>query len=168
MIVDTMFDNYDFRLCSFAELQGRIPIYIKVDKNPDKKNNILMLFSDGVLVKMHHQQDCCESVWIEDICGDMDDLIGYPLIVAEEVSNKGTSQDCDQYCDDSVTWTYYKMDTVKGGVTIRWCGTSNGYYSESANTEVYVHDGWLTDVLNFCTIGFDASTFKCLFSTYVP
>jgi hypothetical protein len=31
----------------------------------------------------HHHQECCESVSIDDICGDLHDLEGSPLLQAE-------------------------------------------------------------------------------------
>jgi len=77
-----------------------------------------------------HQQDCCESVRIEDIVGDLSDLEGEPLLVAEEVSGE-TPADFEAY--ESYTWTFYKFATRKGYVDVRWLGESNGYYSESVD-----------------------------------
>lgn len=84
---------------------------------------------NGRKYRMYHRQDCCESVYIEDIIGDLDDLIGSTVTMAEEVTETG-SNDWDTY-----TWTFYKFATAKGYVTIRWYGTSNGYYSESVDIE---------------------------------
>jgi len=77
-----------------------------------------------------HQQDCCESVRIEDIVGDLSDLEGEPLLVAEEVNGE-TPADFEAY--ESYTWTFYKFATRKGYVDVRWLGESNGYYSESVD-----------------------------------
>jgi hypothetical protein len=74
-----------------------------------------------------HSQDCCEHVRIEDVVGDLEDLQGEPLLLAEEVSGETGPE--PEYAD-SYTWTYYKFATRKGYVDVRWLGESNGYYSE--------------------------------------
>ena len=111
--------------CNMDELFGKI--ISKIDRNDGNDGDeILFYLSNGAVYKQYHERDCCESVSIEDIDGNLDDLIGYPLLQAEESYNNTNKN------DDSETWTFYKFATIKGYVTIRWYGTSNGYYSESA------------------------------------
>ena len=79
-----------------------------------------------------HYQDCCESVVIDDIVGDLSDLVGEPLLIAEEVSGE-TPVEFDAMNHEMVEWTFYKFATRKGYVDVRWMGESNGYYSTSVN-----------------------------------
>lgn len=89
---------------------------------------------DGREFRLYHSQDCCESVSIEDVSGDVTDLIGSPIVMAEEISQTTNPEGVPvpEY-QDSFTWTFYKLATVKGYVDIRWYGESNGYYSESVD-----------------------------------
>ena len=92
---------------------------------------IVFRMMTGNLV-LEHQQDCCESVAVEDLEGDASDLIGQVLLHAEEVVNgkeTGQSGEVDDY-GESMTWTFYKFRTTGGDLWIRWLGESNGYYSE--------------------------------------
>lgn len=99
-------------------------LYQKINNFGDR---LVFHCTSGEVYEMFHQQDCCESVYIEDINGDLQDLIGNPILIADESIN------CDNpltYNCESWTWTFYKFATVKGYVDIRWYGSSNGYYSE--------------------------------------
>jgi hypothetical protein len=90
----------------------------------------------GRTFKLYHQQDCCESVLIEDICGDFSDLIDTPVLSAEESSDSTNPDGVKrEFQSDSYTWTFYRIVSVKGDVVIRWYGESNGYYSEAVNFE---------------------------------
>lgn len=101
----------------FSDILGKN--IIKIAKGYD---SLIFYTDNGIVYEQCHHQNCCESVAIEDITGDLDDLIGSPILVAEESSNDDTTTICGQ-------WTFYKLATNKGWVDIRWYGSSNGYYS---------------------------------------
>lgn len=93
-------------------------------------DEIRFFMEDGDEYLMYHEQDCCENVRVEDVIGDLKDLEGSPILVAEEVSGE-TPEDFEvNEWRESYTWTFYKFSTIKGSVTLRWLGESNGYYSE--------------------------------------
>lgn len=122
----------DYSSHRFDQLEGKTITGVIVDTD-DWDHFIYFLDSDDNVYVMYHDQDCCESVGVEDICGDIDDLIGSPVLVAEErCSYLGDDdfEDVNQYVE-SATWTFYTLRTIKGTVDIRWYGSSNGYYSES-------------------------------------
>lgn len=104
-----------------------IDIYLDADKI-----ELIFFTQDGLFFKMFHYYQCCETITIEDITGDLSDLIGSPILVAEKRTNHKDSHDFNGY-DGSCTWTFYELATIKGSVTIRWLGESNGYYSEEVD-----------------------------------
>lgn len=91
-----------------------------------------LLFNDGKVLRLWHYQDCCEHVELEDIDGDIQDLIGGTCNEAEVVSSGAF----DTEGGGDMQWTFYKFGTEKGSVSLRWCGSSNGYYSTSVNMEI--------------------------------
>jgi hypothetical protein len=114
----------------FADLKGKTLINAENIANRE----LIFTLDDGSKCKLYHDQKCCESVFIEDIIGDLDDIIGSPILMAEEVTGQDTPEDSKiDFQLDSFTWTFYKLATLKGYVTIRWYGESTGYYSERVN-----------------------------------
>ncbi len=103
-------------------------VLVSAEKVDDKE--IHFKTESGKHYLLYHEQDCCESVKVDDICGELSELVGSPRVQAEEISSEGTPAKDAEYPDDSSTWTFYRLASVKGTVVIRFYGTSNGYYSE--------------------------------------
>ena len=93
-------------------------------------NDTVTFENDTVRYTLYHSQDCCESVYVEEIIGDLEDLENLPLLIAREDTNAEDPGTCD---GESYTWTFYNFATYKGYVTIRFLGESNGYYSEGVD-----------------------------------
>jgi hypothetical protein len=107
--------------------------------NETENRKLIFHTKDGQIITMFHEQDCCEDVELHDINGDLRDLIGSPLVMAESVESDATGdkdEEDDGYHYESATWTFYKLGTNKGSVTLRWLGVSNGYYSESVSLQI--------------------------------
>jgi hypothetical protein len=102
-------------------------------KVENKGDELVFTTTDGKAFKLYHDQDCCESVSIESIVGDLSDLVGEPLLVAEESEGETPAGYQFEYEPESYLWTFYKFATRRGYVDVRWLGESNGYYSESVD-----------------------------------
>ena len=85
---------------------------------------VFVLDEENKYVLTHIQEDF-EWVEIESIDGDLSDLIGEPLLIAEEAYEEGV-------LGLRGTYSFYKFATIKGYVTIRFLGDGDEFYSEEA------------------------------------
>ena len=127
---------------SFDDLQGKTLLTIRstaYQNSPDVEA-LVFVMSDGSWL-MTHDQDCCEHVRIVEVHGDPTDLRGAYVTTAEVSTRVAT----DEEADESGTWTFYRLCTPQGDLTIRWLGESNGYYSEGVTFErVGDRKSWFT------------------------
>ena len=112
------------RNVQFAELLGST--ILSIEGMVSESENVTIVTDRGVFA-MRHEQDCCEHVRLNDVVGDVADLIGHQVIKCEEATQEGETG------WGTNTWTFYHISTIKGTVTLRWLGESNGYYSESVD-----------------------------------
>ena len=83
--------------------------------------------TDDCVYAFYHNQDCCESVYLTQVDGISDKIIGSRIVMAEEVVDEKDTE------YGHITWTFYKIGTTKGIIDFRFQGESNGYYSESVD-----------------------------------
>ena len=102
----------------------------KVSETPD-----LLKFecADGDCFEFYHMQDCCGTVEIHSIIGNLQGLVGQTIrSVVEDISRVWPLDVAEPVWKDSYTWTTHTFVTVRGDVvTVRWLGESNGYYCEN-------------------------------------
>lgn len=110
---------------SFDKLLGKV--FKNITVNGDI---VIFVCEDDTVYFLYHPQSCCENVYLADVVGDFQQLIGNPVLLAEEVINED-----DETMDggDFTKFTFYKLATIKGYVDLRWIGTSNGYYSTTVS-----------------------------------
>ncbi len=121
-------------MSELSELVGKTLTAVRRIGGEGVEDRVEFECTDGSEYVLFHSQDCCESVNIESIVGNLDDLVGSPILMADESTseNQWPAEVAEpKYKSESFTWTFYKFGTLKGYVDIRWLGESNGYYSES-------------------------------------
>lgn len=122
--------HYRYKEVFTAQMSDLIgKIFTEID-GTEGDSTLRLKCAEGTFAFLH-EQDCCERVYIESISGDVSDLLGNPILLAEESQSSTTPEGFQHdYEPTSQTWTFYKLATIKGYVDIRWFGSSNGYYSE--------------------------------------
>ena len=108
----------------FSELTGKTLVKIETT---DYERIIFVDDTDTAYASCH-QQDCCESVSVQEVIGNLDDVLNSPILEASETFD--TTEKPPEH-PDSWTRTYQRLRTAKGEVTFHWLGESNGYYSET-------------------------------------
>lgn len=118
----------------FEELIGKTFYAVDKEKTDELENPDKLVFraETGERYEFKHRQLSCESVYIEEIHGDLMDLTFSPLVQAEAVVSRE-----EPWQEDGQTYTFYKFATNKGSVTVRWIGVSNGWYSEEVTLFKY-------------------------------
>lgn len=91
----------------------------------DYSSELIFTLENGKKYIFHHLQDCSENVYIEDISGDITKLIGKEILKFEERTENSSG------IGWSEIYTFYDIETLNEHIQIRWCGESNGYYSEA-------------------------------------
>lgn len=122
----------------FSILTGKTILNVRALQGLPEGDMVIFQCDDGKSYMLSHVEDCCESVMIESISGSLRDLIDTPILLAEEAtSHEDQPNQRAEYVEETQTWTFYRLRTIKGSVDIRWYGTSNGHYSESVDfTEI--------------------------------
>jgi len=107
-----------------------------VVKNISLDSEIIFTTSDKK-IRMYHQPDCCEAVWIHSV-ENLNYLIGNKILHVEEIFN---DESYDPKIEETVdewghfSWTFYNFTTNEGIAKIIWFGSSNGYYDEGVQLE---------------------------------
>lgn len=111
-----------------SELEGEV---ISSVEGAEEGDETIITTESGKVIKIYHEQDCCETVEIED--SEVDDIIGGYCHFAGFVDGDTPANGGRDEYSDSQTWSFLKIETSKGSIWQRWLGESNGYYSEKVD-----------------------------------
>ena len=100
-------------------------------------SDLVTIVTDKLSLQFFHWQDCCESVYVAQVDGDIEDVVGKTIHVFEERAVVSESE-WDLLCA-----TFYTIRTDGGDLTWRWDGRSNGYYSVSVSHRFRGDEDWV-------------------------
>ena len=101
-----------------------------------QEESVVLKLGDKSELEFYHEYSCCEDFWLEDFEFSGKGIVGAKILDVLLVSEKQ-----EVTYDGSMTWTFYKIQTDKGELFMRWCGESNGYYSEDVDIKYTSSDG---------------------------
>ncbi len=105
------------KLVKFNCLLGK-----KIKKIKKINDDEIRFYTKNAEYRMYGDQECCENIYIDDICGDFKNIVKQEILLANE-----SFQPC---FSNTLGWTFYNLATIKGTVTITWKGKANSpYYS---------------------------------------
>lgn len=124
-------DNYPrFRIESLDALVGETISSVDIFKGQNQR--ILLTMNSGRRILIHHKQECCEEVLIEEKIDDEEFTSNWAKIAGkclirctkETIKFNNTEQR-----------TSIILETNSDTVVNKWFGTSNGYYSLEVSVE---------------------------------
>ena len=107
--------------CDIKDMVGKKVLGIYYDED------YFQIRTDDCVYAFYHEQDCCESVYLTQVDGISDKIIGSRIVIAEVVTDEKDTE------HSHITWSFYKIGTNKGMIDFRWQGESDGGYSEIVN-----------------------------------
>jgi len=120
---------------NFEDLLGKTLVEIKVVyENDDEDDIINFKDTEGKEYQMFFPEtDYGFHGYLHDICGDLENLLNSPIVMAEESGEEENDDedegDLEYYEKTIMDWTFYKLATIKGYVTISWYSESLFYYT---------------------------------------
>lgn len=100
----------------------------------DNKTELIFISEDDKIYKMfYHNMGNSECV-LEDIVGDLNDLVGMPILKAYKTIENGKSK-INKFFNDWELWTFYNFSTIKGTITLKWVDIDDYYYSVEVQFE---------------------------------
>ena len=120
---------------------GEEVVNVQLIKEDGDVDEVVLYFKSGRRLYIYHDYDCCENVTLIDVIGgNIDDLVGQKIVSIKSVSKQTDDKMIDRenvHMDESNTWTFVTIFTMRDDITLRWHGGSNGYYSESVDFDYY-------------------------------
>jgi hypothetical protein len=120
---------YNSESANFFELVGQTITNISVG------SETVTITTNTTVYTLSHCQSCCEHVRVYETFGEPQQIVGSPIVFAEEDAGAADPEwyDGNGY-HDSHTWTHYTISTKDGKtLDIWWLGESNGYYGEDVS-----------------------------------
>lgn len=135
--------DWDTRRDDLSVMVGKTFTEIVVDET---EQDFILFKNEDYTFEMTHQQDCCESVWLESIDQDIQNLVGQEILEFTERIEQG---DVDY---GTYTWTFYHIKTARDTFVLHWKGESNGYYGESVDLFCLKEPPSPPDILTHCVV----------------